>query len=117
MLPGSPLTGLREYDQDGNAVVVDEVVLFANLDERGISGPEPTAISFGFEGRFDYGAVGNVVILASRLSDSAAPGEILISQRLNAAVEADYATEPADDQALKGFSRPVPAFRVLGLKA
>ena len=40
----------------------------------------------GFEGRFDYGAVGNVVILASRLSDAAEPGEILLSQRLNAAV-------------------------------
>ena len=66
----------------------------------------------GFEGRFDYGAVGNVVILASRLSDVAAPGEILLSQRLNAAAEGAIPTEPAPDQTLKGFSKPVPTFRV-----
>lgn len=68
----------------------------------------------GFEGRLDYGAVGNVVILASRLSDIAPPGEILLSQRLNAVVEQSFATEPLPEQSLKGFSRPVPAFRVIG---
>lgn len=67
----------------------------------------------GFEGRFDYGAVGNVVILASRLSDAAAPGEILLSQRLNAVIESAVATEPVPELTLKGFSRPVPAFRVM----
>jgi len=66
----------------------------------------------GFEGRFDYGAVGNVVILASRLSDAAGPGEILVSQRLNAAVESSIETEPVPDQTLKGFSRPVVVYRV-----
>lgn len=66
----------------------------------------------GFDGRFDYGAVGNVVILASRLSDAAQPAEILISQRLNAVVENRFHTEPAEEKALKGFSRPVPAYRV-----
>ena len=66
----------------------------------------------GFEGRFDYGAVGNVVILASRLSDAAAPGEILLSQRLNAAVEESIPTEPTPEHSLKGFSRPIQTFRV-----
>lgn len=66
----------------------------------------------GFEGRFDYGAVGNVVILASRLSDAAGPGEILLSQRLNAAVEGSVKTEAMPEQSLKGFSRPVPVYRV-----
>jgi adenylate cyclase len=66
----------------------------------------------GFEGRFEYGALGNVVILASRLSDAAEAGEILLSQRLNAAVEAEFKTEQIEDLRLKGFSRPVPAFRV-----
>jgi class 3 adenylate cyclase len=66
----------------------------------------------GFEGRFDYGAVGNVVILASRLSDAAGPGEILLSQRLNAAVEAGVSTETLPDLSLKGFSKPVQAYRV-----
>ena len=67
----------------------------------------------GFEGRFEYGAVGNVVILAARLSDAAAPGEILISQRLNASVEDEIPTEAVDDKPLKGFSKPVQAYRVL----
>ena len=71
----------------------------------------------GFEGRFDYGAVGNVVILASRLSDAAKPGEILVSQRLNAAVEDTFSTEAADEQALKGFSKSVQAYRVIGPRA
>ena len=71
----------------------------------------------GFEGRLDYGAVGNVVILASRLSDVAPPGEILLSQRLNAAVEQAFATEPLPEQSLKGFSRPIAAFRVVGTAA
>lgn len=66
----------------------------------------------GFEGRFDYGAVGNVVILASPLSDAAAPGEIILSQRLNASVESSFSTEPLPEKDLKGFSRPVPVFRV-----
>jgi len=68
----------------------------------------------GFDGRFDYGAVGNVVILASRLSDAAAPSEILISQRVNAFVEETVTTEAASELSLKGFSKPVPAFRVVG---
>ncbi|HUP83558.1 MAG TPA: adenylate/guanylate cyclase domain-containing protein [Candidatus Limnocylindria bacterium] len=68
----------------------------------------------GFEGRFDYGAVGNVVILASRLSDAAAPGEILLSQRLNAAVEGSVPTEALPEKSLKGFTKPVQVFRVGG---
>jgi adenylate cyclase len=66
----------------------------------------------GFEGRFDYGAVGNVVILASRLSDAAQPGEILLSQRLNASLDGAVATESVPDLTLKGFGKPVPVFRV-----
>lgn len=56
--------------------------------------------------------MGNVVILASRLSDAAAPGEILVSQRLNAFVEGAVTTEPIADLTLEGFSKPVPVFRV-----
>jgi class 3 adenylate cyclase len=66
----------------------------------------------GFEGRYDYGAVGNVVILAARLSDIAKPGEILLSQRLNAAVEGRVSTAGLPEVSLKGMSRPVPVYRV-----
>ena len=68
----------------------------------------------GFEGRYDYGAVGNVVILASRLSEAAVAGQILVSQRLFAAVEDQFEAEEVDPLALKGFSRPTPVHNVLG---
>lgn len=68
----------------------------------------------GFEGRYDYGAVGNVVILASRLSGEANHGEILLNQRLHAAVEEAFETEALESIPLKGFSRPTPIFRAVG---
>ena len=70
----------------------------------------------GYEGHFQYNATGNVVILASRLSGEAKGGEILISQRLYAAVEDLVDVEPVRDVTLKGFSRPVATTNVVGLK-
>jgi class 3 adenylate cyclase len=66
----------------------------------------------GFESRYEYGAIGNSVILAQRLSDAAAPGEILVSQRTHAAVDEHFPSKPVPELQLKGFSRPVAAFRV-----
>jgi adenylate cyclase len=66
----------------------------------------------GFEGRFDYAAIGPVSNLASRLCDEAADGEILISQRAFAAIEGLIEAEPAGDLSLKGFARPIAAWRV-----
>jgi class 3 adenylate cyclase len=70
----------------------------------------------GFEGRYDYGGVGVVVTLASRLSDAAAPGEILISQRAYATVEDNVEAEIVEGVSLKGFRQPVTAYRVTGLR-
>jgi class 3 adenylate cyclase/putative methionine-R-sulfoxide reductase with GAF domain len=70
----------------------------------------------GYEGHFQYNATGNVVILASRLSGEAKGGEILISQRLYAVVEDLVNIEPVREVTLKGFSRPVAATNVIGLK-
>jgi len=81
----------------------------------GIATGYATLGRIGFEGRFDYGAVGNVVILASRLSDAAGPGEILLSQRTHAQVEPHVVTEPVPKLELKGFSRPVVAMRLVEL--
>ncbi|HEV3407212.1 MAG TPA: adenylate/guanylate cyclase domain-containing protein [Gaiellaceae bacterium] len=80
----------------------------------GIATGYATLGRIGFEGRYDYGAVGNVVILAARLSDAADPGEILLSQRTHAAAEDRLAAEPPRELQLKGFSRPVVAVRVVG---
>jgi class 3 adenylate cyclase len=70
----------------------------------------------GFEGRVDYAAIGPVTNLASRLCDEAQGGQILISQRVLAAVDAWVQAEPAGEFVLKGLSEPVPAFHVVALK-
>lgn len=66
----------------------------------------------GFEGRFDYGAVGSVVNLAARLCGEALGGQILLAERAYAAVEGVVAAEPFGPLTLKGFHRPVPAYLV-----
>ena len=53
--------------------------------------------------------------LASRLSTQAVAGQILIGQRLFAAVEEAIETAPAGNLELKGFARPVGAYEVRGL--
>jgi class 3 adenylate cyclase len=82
----------------------------------GIATGYATLGRIGFESRYEYGAIGNAVILAQRLSDAAEPGEILLSQRAHAAVDDRFATEPVPELQLKGFSRPVVAMRVSGLQ-
>ena len=71
----------------------------------------------GYEGHYQYNAIGNVVILAFRLSAEARGDEILITQRLYAAVEELVQAEPARDIAVKGFTRPVPVYNVVQLLA
>ena len=71
----------------------------------------------GIEARSEYTAIGSVVNLAARLCAGAAGGQILVSQAVHAATEADVDAVAVDDLALKGFSRPVPAFEVRGLSS
>jgi len=71
----------------------------------------------GFEGRYDYGAVGSVMNLASRLCDEALPGQIVVSRRVLAAVEEVAAVEPVGALTLKGFGKPVETFAVLDIDA
>jgi adenylate cyclase len=66
----------------------------------------------GFEGRYDYGAVGSVLNLASRLCDAAGPGQIVVAQRVLAEVEELVEAEPLGKIDLKGFGKPVEAFAV-----
>ncbi|HET7028126.1 MAG TPA: response regulator [Candidatus Limnocylindrales bacterium] len=70
----------------------------------------------GFEGRYDYGAIGNAVILASRLSSEARADQILLSQRAFAVVEELVEASSVGELTLKGFSRPVPAMNVERLR-
>jgi class 3 adenylate cyclase len=66
----------------------------------------------GFEGRHDYGAVGSVLNLASRLCDAASPGQIVVGQRVLAEVEDLVEAEALGGLELKGFGKPVQAFAV-----
>ncbi len=82
----------------------------------GIATGYATLGRIGFEGRHDYGAIGNVVILASRLSSEAVGGQILLDQRAHAAVEDAVEAEAAGELALKGIAHPVPALNVVALR-
>ena len=66
----------------------------------------------GFDGRYDYGAVGSVLNLASRLCDAAEPGQIVVSQRVLAEVEEFVEAQPLGKLELKGLGKPVEAFAV-----
>ena len=83
----------------------------------GIAHGFATLGTIGFEGRFDYAAIGTVSNVASRLCDEAKPGQILISPRVLMAVEKDIAVEPVGDFELKGIRRPMTAYNVLATKA
>jgi adenylate cyclase len=82
----------------------------------GIEAGYATLGRIGFEGRYDYGALGPVTNLASRLSTHAGAGQILIGQRLHAAVEESVDAVPVGELELKGFGRPVVAYSVVGLR-
>jgi class 3 adenylate cyclase/putative methionine-R-sulfoxide reductase with GAF domain len=83
----------------------------------GIAHGFATLGTIGFEGRFDYAAIGTVSNVASRLCDEAKPAQILISPRVLLAVEDAVTVEAVGDFELKGIRRPVAAYNVLALKA
>jgi class 3 adenylate cyclase len=78
----------------------------------GIAHGFATLGTIGFEGRFDYAAIGTVSNVASRLCDEAKPGQILISPRVFMAVEDAVSVEPVGEFALKGLRRPMAAYNV-----
>jgi class 3 adenylate cyclase len=80
----------------------------------GIADGYATLGTIGFEGRFDYAAIGMVSNVASRLCDEARPGQILISPRVLLAVEDAVSAELAGDFTLKGIHRPIKAYNVVG---
>jgi adenylate cyclase len=83
----------------------------------GIAQGHATLGGIGFEGRSEYAAIGSVTNLAESLCETAQPGQILISQRVYAATEDLVVAHPAGELALRGFTRPTPAYDVVGLDA
>src|SRR6185295_16937531 len=69
----------------------------------------------GFEGRYDYGALGSVTNIAARLSDEASAGQILLSQRTFAALEDRVEANAVASLELKGLARPVDAYELVRL--
>jgi class 3 adenylate cyclase len=81
----------------------------------GIDSGYATCGFIGYEGRRDYGVIGPVTNRAARLSDAAAGAEVLLSARVQAELGTAFKTEPAGELELKGFARPEPAHRLLGI--
>ena len=76
----------------------------------GIAEGYATLGAIGFEGRWDYAAIGNVTNLAARLCAEAKGGQVLACRKTMAALESDFQFDPVGPLTLKGFEKPVPAF-------
>jgi class 3 adenylate cyclase/CheY-like chemotaxis protein len=88
-----------------------------NLDLGvGLAAGFATLGNIGFEGRMDYGAVGNVTNLAARLCEEAEGGQILTDRRTLSKIEDLVEAEPLQELLLKGIGQPVSAFNILKLK-
>jgi class 3 adenylate cyclase/CheY-like chemotaxis protein len=71
----------------------------------------------GFEGRYDYAAIGTVTNLSARLSGLARAGQILATQRVVTGAAEVAVTSSLGPMELRGITRPVEVFDVLGLDA
>ncbi|HEY5896227.1 MAG TPA: adenylate/guanylate cyclase domain-containing protein, partial [Burkholderiales bacterium] len=76
----------------------------------GIAQGYATLGAIGFEGRWDYAAIGNVTNLAARLCAEAKAGQILADRKTMAILDGVFEFEPIGDLTLKGFSHPVAGF-------
>jgi class 3 adenylate cyclase len=81
----------------------------------GIAQGYATIGAIGYEGRWDYGAIGSVTNLAARLCGEAKPGQILVPQRVLAIVDELVEAEPVGELTLKGFRRPVTTYNIIRL--
>ncbi len=68
--------------------------------------------TMGFEGRMDYGTVGNLPNLAARLCAEARGGQILTDQKTMSRLEESFDAEPIQELNLKGISRPIQAYNI-----
>jgi class 3 adenylate cyclase len=83
----------------------------------GIARGYATLGPIGFEGRFDYSAIGTVVNLAARLCAEAKSGQILVDTKVRSAIEEHAEIDSAGELTLKGIARPVAAHNIRALRA
>jgi class 3 adenylate cyclase len=81
----------------------------------GIAQGYATLGAFGFEGRWDYSAIGSVVNLAARLCAEAQEGRILVDRKTSVALDDRFALESVGPLSLKGYPQLVPAFLLKGV--
>jgi class 3 adenylate cyclase len=82
----------------------------------GIARGFATLGQIGFEGRYDYAAIGTVTNLSARLSSHAKAGQILVSQRVMVGAESVAVGRPLGPLELRGFSKPLAAYEIVGLR-
>jgi class 3 adenylate cyclase len=82
----------------------------------GLAMGHATCGQIGFQGRFEYTAIGTVINMAARLCGEARGGQVLASQRVMTLVQDRVVANPVGDLTLKGFSRPVPGYDILSRK-
>lgn len=82
----------------------------------GVAQGYATLGQIGFEGRWDYAAIGSVTNLAARLCAEARAGQVLVDRKTMARIDTLVQATPLDMLTLKGFTQPVPAFVVDGLR-
>jgi class 3 adenylate cyclase len=83
----------------------------------GIAQGEATLGVIGFEQRWEYAAIGNVPNLAARLCSEARAGEIIVDAQVEREIIDFAEVELIGPLALRGFQQPVPAFKLLSVKA
>lgn len=83
----------------------------------GLAAGYATLGTMGFEGRMDYGTVGNLPNLAARLCAEAKGGQILTDQKTMSRLEDTFDAVAIEELSLKGISRPIAAFNILGAKS
>jgi class 3 adenylate cyclase/CheY-like chemotaxis protein len=78
----------------------------------GVANGYATIGRVGYEGRFDYSAIGTVVNLAARLCAEAAHNQILVDAKVRAAVADSVSLEEVGPLRLRGFHKLVPVYNL-----
>jgi class 3 adenylate cyclase/tetratricopeptide (TPR) repeat protein len=82
----------------------------------GVAGGQVVASRTGSENYSEYTVTGNAANLVSRLTDAAEPGEILVSHETHGALAERFDCVDAGTLDIKGFTEPVPAWRLRNLR-
>ncbi len=117
---GAPIA----HEDDARRAVYAAIDIRQAVAALGVVAPLQIGVSFGTmrAGPFGastcktYGVIGDDVNLAARLMQFAAPGEIVLSGRVQQDVATDFATTPRPPVLLKGKANPVPIFELVGVR-